>query len=91
MKTKKKKTMDKDATKDIQDKVKGIISEILGIDKDDIQDEDSLTEDLRMKPTEISDFAAKLTELGFDTSELNFDEADTVYDLSEALSSRSDI
>jgi acyl carrier protein len=83
--------MDKNKEKALLDKIKSILSEILGIDKGDIQNEDSFTDDLRMGPTELSDFTAKLAEEGYDTVDLSFEEVDTVEDLYESISSQEDI
>jgi acyl carrier protein len=83
--------MDKNKSKELSDNIKDILSEILGIDRGDIENEDSFTEDLRMGPTELSDFMAKLSEKGYDTSELSFEETETVEDLNEFVSSQQDI
>lgn len=61
------------------------LSEILGIGPEDINSDDSLTHDLHLKPTDLTDLMEKLTDAGLDTSKIDFSQIDTVSDLEEFL------
>lgn len=76
--------MDKEEN-EIKNRVQLKLAEFLGIDKDDVEDDFSLTEDLHMKPTDLTDFIEILSEMGFNTNRLDFGEIDTFSDLIEAL------
>jgi acyl carrier protein len=76
--------MEPDKTK-INIIIKSTLAEKLGVDTEDIQDEDSLSEDLHMNPADITDIIESLKQKGLDTPELYFSETDTVGELVEAL------
>lgn len=69
-------------TKDI---VKRELSNFLGVDTEDIEDESSLTIDLHMKATDLTDFLEILTRMDMDTNGVDLTETETFLDLVEAL------
>lgn len=73
------------------DKVKEIVrrelSSFLGIDPEDIEDDFSLTEDLHMKASDLTDFMDILTRMDMDVSGVDLTEVDTFSDFIEALNS----
>lgn len=76
--------MNKEYT-DISNLVKGKLADYLGIESGDIEDDFSLTEDLHMKPTDLTDFIEMLGSMNFDTSSLDFTEIETFTDLIDNL------
>lgn len=66
-------------------KVRRELAVFLGVDPEDIDDENSLTEDLHMKATDLTDFMVKLEGEGFATSDIDLTEIETFGDLVEAL------
>lgn len=71
----------------ITDKVKQILAEYIGVEVEDIKDEDFLVDDLHMSATEISDFVESLETAGIDTSKIDLSEVEAVEDLLESVSS----
>jgi acyl carrier protein len=71
---------------DLSSKIKKLLVDQLGLELTDVEDEDSLIEDLHMTPSDISDFMEILKSNGFDTSKLDFTEIETFGDLYEKLS-----
>ncbi|MCX6704202.1 MAG: hypothetical protein NTZ07_02030 [Candidatus Woesebacteria bacterium] len=69
-------------TKDI---VKRELANFLGVESEDIEDESSLTEDLHMKATDLTDFMEVLVRMGMETSGVDLTETETFLDLVEAL------
>jgi acyl carrier protein len=69
-------------TKDI---VKRELANFLGVESEDIEDESSLTEDLHMKATDLTDFMEILARMGMETSGVDLTETETFLDLVEAL------
>lgn len=67
-------------------KVKNELVTYLGIDLEDVEDESTLTGDLHMKATELTDFLELLSSKGFDTDSVNLSEIETFEELTEALS-----
>jgi acyl carrier protein len=72
-------------SKEINNKIKTILSEFLGVDPEDISDSDDFIHDLHMKPTDISDFQTSLQENGLDAQKVDFSQLETVEDLVDAL------
>jgi acyl carrier protein len=62
-----------------------IIADHLGLDPDDIHDDDRLVEDLHMRPPEITDVIETLSQHGFKARDLDLSEIETVTDLYESL------
>ena len=71
----------------ITDKVKQLLADYIGVEVEDIKDEDFLVDDLHMSPTEISDFIESLENEGINTSKIELSEVEAVEDLLESLSS----
>ena len=67
--------------------VKTCLADHVGLDIDDISDEDTFMDDLHMQPTEFSDFLEELTEKGLDTQHVDLSTITTVGELIESLSS----
>lgn len=65
--------------------IKRLISERLGVEPDDINDDDSFKEDLHMDPIVLTDFTLNLAESGFDVEALDFSEIDSLDDLYQIL------
>lgn len=70
---------------DIQNKVKGSLAAFLGIEPEDIEDDFSLTEDLHMQPTDLTDFMEILSKMNFEVEDMDFSEIETFSDLIEWL------
>ena len=75
-----------DTEDQIKQKIKSELANYLGIDLEDIEDESTLTGDLHMKATEITDFMELLSGLGFESDGVNLAELETFEDLTDALS-----
>ena len=61
------------------------LAEHIGVEPEDIDEDDAFLTDLHMNPTELSDFVHSLTSLDLDVSHLNLAEIETIADLLEAL------
>ena len=61
------------------------LAEHIGVEPEDIDEDDAFLTDLHMNPTELSDFAHSLTSLDLDVSHLNLAEIETIADLLEVL------
>lgn len=77
------KKMNKEYT-DIDKLVKRELSDFLGIDPEDIEDDYLLTEELHMTPTDLTDFTEILSKK-FDVSQLDFTEIETYSELIDYL------
>jgi len=66
-------------------KVKDLLAQYIGVEVDDIDNDDSFISDLHMKPTDITDFIEILAENGIDVSKINLSDIDTVDDLIEEI------
>jgi hypothetical protein len=73
-----------DNTKEI---VRRELSNFLGIEPQDIEDDFVLTEDLHMKASDLTDFMQILVRMDFDTSAVDLTEIETFSDFVEALTS----
>ncbi len=67
------------------------LAETIGVEEEDIGDDDNFSEDLHMNALELSDFVHSLSNLGYDTAKLNLAEIETVSDLLEALGTHAEI
>lgn len=65
--------------------VKELLAQHLGIEPEDINDEDSLTDDLHMSAPELVDFMESLREEEINSSSLDLPSLETVGDLVESL------
>ncbi|OGM28427.1 hypothetical protein A2962_04700 [Candidatus Woesebacteria bacterium RIFCSPLOWO2_01_FULL_39_61] len=77
--------MTKNPHKDVKTQIKKLLSEYLGVEPDDIDEEDSLVADLHMKPTDLTDFVEILDTRGLDISKLELTEIETVGELIEEV------
>jgi hypothetical protein len=64
------------------------LANFLGIDSEDIEDDFSLTEDLHMKASDLTDFMEILTRMNFNTSDVDLTETETFTDFIENLTSK---
>lgn len=71
--------------------VKGILSEQLGIDNDDIKETDRFLDHLHMSPSDVSEFLEKISELGYDTSKIELSDFNSIEDIIEIISSQENI
>jgi len=69
------------------DKVKEILAAQIGVEPDDIHEDDLLTEDLHMSAYDISDFVHSLEDSGFNTKDMDLANLESVSDIVEVLSS----
>lgn len=76
--------MDKEEKK-YKKAIKKLLVEHLGIEIEDVTDDDSLKEDLHMNPVDLTDFNQKLITAGYDTEKVDFSEIETLNDLYEIL------
>jgi len=67
------------------EKIKLLLAEQLGLNSDDISNEDSLIEDLHMSPADLTDFLETLSAKNADTSAVDLTEIETVEELLEQL------
>ena len=73
----------------LAEKVKKLLADFLGVDVDDIKNEYTLSGELHMAPSDITDFVEILKTDGVDTSSLVLTEAETFDDLIESLTDHS--
>ena len=57
----------------------------LGLEVDDVSEDDSLKEDLRMGQTVLTDFVEALSQGGYDTTKIDLESVETVGDLIDSL------
>lgn len=74
-----------------KEEVKKLLAEQIGVEVEDIKEEDFFSEDLHMNSTELADFIHLLEQKGFDISTLDLREIETVEDLTEALNIHEEI
>jgi acyl carrier protein len=67
-------------------KIKDQLAKYLGVNTEDITEEDTFFDDLHMQPSDFADFVEELSEKGFDTEDLDMATVSTVGELVEALS-----
>ncbi len=66
-------------------KIKNLLAEQLGLELEDISNDDTLNSDLHMRPSDLSDFTSTLESNGLDTSKLDFTQVETVEELIDAI------
>ena len=71
--------------KNTKNAVRRELANFLGVETEDIEDDVSLTEDLHMKATDLTDFLEVLTRMGMETSNVDLTETETFLDLVETL------
>lgn len=75
----------------MEDKIKSLLAQHIGVEEEDIKGEDLLLEDLHMGASEIADFFSSLDDAGMNVSKINMAEIKTVDDLLESLNSHEEI
>jgi len=68
--------------------IKARIAEHIGVDIEDVKDEDTFSEDLHMSPAEFSDFLGSLSSLGVDAHSMDISTSSSVEELVDAVSSQ---
>lgn len=71
--------------------VKSILAEHIGVEPEDIEDDDSFVEDFHMNPTDLTDFIAKLEEAGIEVTEPDFTDSETIGEFIENLTSKPEV
>lgn len=61
------------------------LANFLGVDAEDIEDDSSLTEDLHMKASDLTDFMEILTRMDMETEGIDLTQTETFLELVEAL------
>lgn len=74
-----------DSENQLKQKIKSELANYLGIDLEDIEDDSTLTGDLHMKATEITDFMELLAGLGMDSDGVNLADLETFENLTDAI------
>ncbi len=69
----------------MKDKIKQLLAEQIGVEAEDINDDDSFAEDLHMSPSDLSDFVHSLANSGFDIGSVDLADIETVDNLLENL------
>jgi isopentenyldiphosphate isomerase len=64
------------------------LANYLGLEPTDIEDDSSLTEDLHMKASDLTDFMEVLTRMKMDTSGIDWAEDETFSDLVESITEK---
>ena len=75
--------------KDIKDQIIKSLSDHLGVEPEDIKEEDSFEDELHMRASDLSDFMSTLQDLGINTEEVDLTEIETVGDLINSLGGES--
>lgn len=65
--------------------VKGILADTIGVDPEDVKNEDVFSDDLHMTSANLSDFIESLGAKGFDVATIDLTEIATVEELIETL------
>lgn len=68
-----------------KESVRRELANFLGVDAEDIEDDSSLTEDLHMKASDLTDFMEILTRMDMETEGIDLTQTETFLDLVEAL------
>jgi acyl carrier protein len=76
--------MDNDFNK-IKETVRRELANYLGVDTEDIEDDSSLTEDLHMKASDLTDFMQILTRMDMETEGVDLTQTETFLELVDAL------
>ena len=71
-------------------KLKSILADMLGIEVQDINEEDTFADDLHMSASDTTDFLVKLESSGFDISGVDIMEVETITDMIDALGIRDE-
>ncbi len=68
-----------------QNKIREILAAQIGVEPEDLNEEDSFAEDLHMTNLDLTDFVHKLTEAGVDPSDIDLASIETLGELMESL------
>lgn len=71
--------------KTTETKVKESLAHLLGVEPEDVDLQDSLSTDLHMRPSDISDFLGSLEAKDIDTSMIDLTQIETLEELVDAL------
>lgn len=71
--------------KDLRKKIKETLAKQLGVEPDDIEEDDTFKVDLHMNPVDLTDFAHSLGKLGINSESLDFNEIESLADLFENI------
>lgn len=77
----------KTSQRDTSALVKKLLAEHIGVEPQDIDDNDTFSEDLHMRASDLSDFISILEDNGLETKNLDLTTIETVNDLIESISS----
>lgn len=67
--------------------IKKLLADYLGVELEDINEDDTLLEDLHMSASDLSEFVETLKSEGADTSSLIIEDIETVSDIIESITS----
>ena len=70
-----------DESKQIENTVKRLIAQMVGVEVEDVQNSDSLRDDYQMSPVDLTDLAENLYETNVVSKEIDMVEINTVEDL----------
>lgn len=70
--------------------IKTLLAEHIGVEPEDINDEDVLQEELHMTAADLTDFHDVLQKEGFNTESVDFNSVETVHQLAEVLSAEQE-
>lgn len=76
-------------TKELKFKIKKLLSEFLGVEVGDINDDDDFIHDLQMEPASLFDFQEKLKSEGVTSIDIDFKEVVNINELLDALDGAS--
>lgn len=76
---------------DSKEKIRKLLAEHIGVEPEDIDDEDSLIHDLHMSPTDLSDFVETLQKNGFKIIANDLVEIETFEELAEFASAHEEL
>ena len=66
--------------------IKELLAEHIGVDANDIDEEDSFYEDLHMGPADLTDFIQTLSQSGIDIESIDLTKLESLGDLLESIS-----
>ena len=83
--------MKKEETNKPKKDILALLAEHLGVEPEDLNEEDFFNDDLQMNPASMTDFIEKLSLKGHKTTGIDFAETETIADLLNAISSNEDL
>lgn len=76
---------------DSKEKIRKLLAEAIGVEPEDIKDDDSLIQELHMNPADLAEFSETLQNSGFKITPGDLAEIETFEDLSEFAKSQEEI